>query len=341
VAGFSELERINLAAKTLAAGVKDADPTTQWYESTLANSFVLAGDKVWIQADTLRANPATNLAAAQALCIPTAPLDGIVLDRSAAGNAVRLTPVPGVNNTYVALETYGDISSGRVDNWVLPQFVPLANGLPSSGFGVRLYNGNPATTGVPVLTTAGATGTGINKTVAWIWDYATGILLLSNTFSVADPWVNGFQYIGVTAGSLVGNIGSITNVFGDLIGDAENIEDIGGDHIGDAQTINNVGGNVIIENGGSVTIAAPRHIRQPFNEAPNGVIVTFTTPVKFVRTGVDREEVFHNGVLQEDGVGNDYTVSESGGVGTGFDTVNFLYAVEPSDKVIISYTPAP
>ena len=127
-------------------------------------------------------------------------LSGIISDLSAAGSAIQLTAVPAVNNTYVALTTPGDFSSAVVDNWVLPQFVPQSNGLPSFGYSIRLYDGDPNTGGTEVLTTDGTTGTGQNKTVAWVWDYATGMLLLSDSSSLFSdtPYVNGFRYIGST-----------------------------------------------------------------------------------------------------------------------------------------------
>ena len=208
MAGFSELERIKIAAKALAAGVKDADPTTQWYESTTPNSFVIGGEKVWTSpdVDTLRDNPVTTAAGARTLVSGT--LNGIVADLSLPEDAVQLTAIPGINNTYVALNTPGDFSSGRLENWVLPQFVPQSNGLPSFGYAVRLYDGDPAGAGTEVLTTDGTTGTGANKTVSWIFDYATGILLTSDTSSLfsGDPYINGFVYIGSTANDSGGSV---------------------------------------------------------------------------------------------------------------------------------------
>jgi len=194
---FSQLDRITLAAKALAGGVIDADPVAQWYESTLPFSFTLPADKVWTQSDLVKANPAANAAAAQANA--AGPLLDVIDDLSANASAVRLTPVPGVNNTFVALSIYGDFSSPLLDNWLAPVFVPRTNGLPSTGYAVRLYNGNPAAGGTEVLTTDGTTGTGVNKSVAWMFNYAGGLLLTSSDFNVADPYITGFRYIGTSA----------------------------------------------------------------------------------------------------------------------------------------------
>jgi len=201
---FSQLDRITLAAKALAGGVLDADPTAQWYESTLPFSFAMPADKVWTQSDLIKANPAANVATAQANA--AGPLLGIIDDLSANASSIRLTPVPGVNNTFVALSTYGDFSSALLDNWLAPVFAPQASGLPSVGYAVRLYDGNPATGGIEVLTTDGTTGTGVDKSVAWMFNYAGGILLLSSDFSIADPHIVGFRYVGSKASApLVGS----------------------------------------------------------------------------------------------------------------------------------------
>lgn len=202
MAGFSELERIIIAAKALAAGVKDADPRSAHYESVNANSFIVTADKVWVQSEFLRQYPAANVTVARTLASGT--LSGIVEDLSQPANAVQLTAIPGINNTYVALQTPGDFSSGVLDNWILPQLVPQTNGLPSFGYAIRLYDGDPNSGGTEVLTTDGTTGTGVNKTVAWIFDYATGILLLSDTSNLFsdDPYVNGFVYTGLTVSDL-------------------------------------------------------------------------------------------------------------------------------------------
>jgi len=204
---FSNQERINATAKALLGNVLDADPTTQWYEGVNPFGFVLASDKVWTQANVVKANPCANLAAAQAAC--AGPLSGIVQDYSLAAAAIRLTKLPSLNNTYVALATYGDWSSAHLDNWVKPQFAPQLSGAPSFGFATKLYNGNPALGGVEVFTTDGTTGTGVNKSVGWIWNYDNGLLLLANDFSIADPWILGFRYVGTTAGA-----GGITNLDG-------------------------------------------------------------------------------------------------------------------------------
>src|SRR5574343_175474 len=140
---FTNQERINAVAKALLGNVLDADPTTQWYEGVNPFGFSLDSRQVWTQADVVKASPAANLAAAQAAC--AGPLAGIVEDRSAS--AIRLTKLPSLDNTYVALATYGDWTSQRLINWLKPQFVPQVNGQPSFGYAMRLYNGDPGAGG--------------------------------------------------------------------------------------------------------------------------------------------------------------------------------------------------
>jgi hypothetical protein len=196
MAGFSELERIVLTAKALMGNVLDAQETSQWYEGKQPFQFSLGSEMVWLEADIVRQFPAANLATAQANV--AGGLAGIIFDASLAVNAVRLTAVPGINNTYVALSTYGDFTSTPIRNWLKPSFVQQASGQPSVGYAVRLFEGDPNAGGVEIFTTDGQTGTGINKTPAWYMNYDNGMLLLSatNGLGVTDPYILGFYYIG-------------------------------------------------------------------------------------------------------------------------------------------------
>jgi hypothetical protein len=200
--GFTNQERINLFTKALAAGVIDANAIAVWFETFFPFSFILDAAQVWTEMPLLRANPAGNLATAQANA--AGPLAGVVQDLSLPAAAIRLTLVAGTNNsTYAAYSTYGDPSSTLLRNWLLPQLVPQGSGAPSNGYAINLYDGDPAGAGVLISTTAGQTGTGVNKTSGWIFNYAQGLLFLSDDFkgSVSDPYIVGFRYIGSTAGS--------------------------------------------------------------------------------------------------------------------------------------------
>jgi len=195
--GFSNQERINLNSKALAANVLDANPIAQWYESRNPFAFLLNGTKILTQLSLIPAASSLAVARTNASNNPT-----IISDLSQTSSAVRLTPVAGTNNsTYIAYTTYNDPTSAILDNWLQPQLVPQSSGAASIGYSIVLYDGDPATTGTQITTTDGTTGTGQNKTVGWIWNYAQGILLLSDDFkgSVSDPYVMGFRYIGTNA----------------------------------------------------------------------------------------------------------------------------------------------
>lgn len=210
--GFSNQERINLNSKVLAANVKDANELSQWFESRFFSEFVSDARKVWTELDTVRQFPAANLATAQANAAGS--LNGIIEDVSAPVDAVRLSAVPGTNgSTYVAYSIFNDFSSPILDNWLQPQQVPQASGAPSIGYAIRLFEGDPNLGGVEILTTDGTTGTGINKTVGWVFDYGLGQLLLSADFraSITDPYILGFRYIGGTAADgYAGLVGDVT-----------------------------------------------------------------------------------------------------------------------------------
>lgn len=78
------------------------------------------------------------------------------------------------------------------------------------------------------------------------------------------------------------------------------------------------------------------------NETPlgaiDGVNTVYTTASKFLPGS---ENVLRNGTRQAEGVGFDYVRSESGGSGSGFDTITFtvpLISFEPGfESVVVDY----
>lgn|GEM_PF-2440755 len=50
-------------------------------------------------------------------------------------------------------------------------------------------------------------------------------------------------------------------------------------------------------------------------------------------------EVYLNGQQQVRGAGADYTVSESGGPGTGYDTISFTFTPRAGDRLLVFYLP--
>jgi hypothetical protein len=67
----------------------------------------------------------------------------------------------------------------------------------------------------------------------------------------------------------------------------------------------------------------------------------FTTPLPFKHGGIDTEVVSANGHRQVEGVVGvgDYRASESGGIGTGYDTITFNYVPKAYYVIRIDYTP--
>jgi hypothetical protein len=204
--GFSQLERINIAAKALQAGVIDANPSSVWYEVFFPFTFVVSSEQVWTEMPTLQGLPASNLviARANAAANPT-----LIQDRSDTASATQMTLVPGTNfSTYATYTTPGDTTSDQLRNWLMPQLVPQGSGAPSNGYAIQMYNGDPNGGGVLVTTTEGQTGTGASKSVGWTFNYANGLLLISADFytetgivpAAFSPWIVGFRYIGKTAG---------------------------------------------------------------------------------------------------------------------------------------------
>lgn len=78
-----------------------------------------------------------------------------------------------------------------------------------------------------------------------------------------------------------------------------------------------------------------------YNYDPTGVMdgqnAGFTLP-KFVD---GTQSVSLNGMRLNPGVGNDYITAESGGVGTGFDTLVLEFAPNAGESLLVDYDPQP
>ena len=177
---FTDRQKINMFTKALVAGVIDSESMAAWYESFFPFTFIMDSTQVWLQINLLKQHPAANISTARDNAI--GPLNGVIQDLSQT--PTRLTLMTGSNGTtWVAYSTHNDRSSPILQNWLLPQIVPQANGTPSNGYGVLLYNGDPDNGGVLVSTTTGATGSGETASQAWIFNYANGLLFISPDFT--------------------------------------------------------------------------------------------------------------------------------------------------------------
>lgn len=216
--GFSERELVNINSASLQANTFDSNASAVWYEKILSFQFVLPSGKIWTQIGSIPAADTLNQARINAAANPT-----IIEDLSQNADAVRLAEVPGTNKSTWAC--YGEVGGiptpGQpiTANWILPQLVANSAGNPSNGYRISLYNGDPAGAGVIVNPGDGQTGSGEEKSVAWVFNYASGTLLLSSDFytrtginsNTFDPYIVGFRYIGSTAGSGSGTIGGTIN----------------------------------------------------------------------------------------------------------------------------------
>jgi len=80
--------------------------------------------------------------------------------------------------------------------------------------------------------------------------------------------------------------------------------------------------------------------RISFITSPDGVSTSFPTVIKFWVLSPFDEQVTYNGVLLERGASADYDVAESGGAGTGYDTVEFKFTPRSGDKIEMFGLPA-
>jgi hypothetical protein len=65
----------------------------------------------------------------------------------------------------------------------------------------------------------------------------------------------------------------------------------------------------------------------------------FISPMLFVHGVSDTEVVEYNGQRLLAGVGNDYTVSESGGPGSGYDTITLEFTLATVSNMLIDFVP--
>jgi hypothetical protein len=70
----------------------------------------------------------------------------------------------------------------------------------------------------------------------------------------------------------------------------------------------------------------------------NGVNQTFTTPEDFLNNTTHTLSLFYNGQRLFPGAGNDFLLSESGGFGTGWDTVQTTFAPRAGDRLTADYS---
>lgn len=71
----------------------------------------------------------------------------------------------------------------------------------------------------------------------------------------------------------------------------------------------------------------------------DGVNTVFTTPTKFRHDGFSNEMVYLRGLRLFEGLDSDYIAVESGGPGTGFNTLIFSSAPFPGDAMLVDYYP--
>ena len=69
----------------------------------------------------------------------------------------------------------------------------------------------------------------------------------------------------------------------------------------------------------------------------NGVNTVFAAPDNFTHDGITNEAVYLRGKRVREGAGNDYVASESGGAGTGYDTITFSVAPKNGDNILMDY----
>jgi len=195
---FLSEELVNFSFKGWNALLGTANRNTSpnnlaWYEEFYPADVEVKPLQILVEFDQIPIAPDLVTAQANAAAAPSR-----IADYSLATTAIRLTPT--VNQTaFFALSTFGDWTT-RMQNWLLPQHYPLADGTPSFGYQVRLWNGDPNAGGVEIFPTTGK----IDAFTAWTFSYGAGaIVIASNAVAalitdVNQVYIQGFQYVGPT-----------------------------------------------------------------------------------------------------------------------------------------------
>jgi hypothetical protein len=208
--GFTSDAVSKLTFKVQAANVIDANTNFQWYESVLENSPKITEDRIFLQYNTVTANPPTSTANLVTLTSSGGALHNIVSNNyENAGTPVyhQLTQATNGNDTtYVSYDNPADRNSDRKNNWINPSSVPV-NGIPVPYYTIEIYY-LVGTTYIQLQATDAAT---VNGEVGWVWNYDQGLLLLSsgigsaiefmknaNSGTMPDLYVRGWRYIGDT-----------------------------------------------------------------------------------------------------------------------------------------------
>ena len=171
-----------------------APDNSTYYEEFNTNDLSIRSDSVLLELDLLP--PATNIADAHANAIANPTL----IQEFDNSNAIHLTPSLNQRG-FFATTIYGDMTT-RLKNFIMPQHVARVDsgfeGMPSIGYTIRLFQGDPSSGGIEITTTAGQSG----ADVGWFIMYGAGAIIVSSDFSgITDPtdlWITGYQYIGKT-----------------------------------------------------------------------------------------------------------------------------------------------
>lgn len=90
-----------------------------------------------------------------------------------------------------------------------------------------------------------------------------------------------------------------------------------------------------IDAGGGTADLVPFFQDVPVSGIQNGINTIFFVPDIFLYTTENKLTLYLNGVRQA--IGDNYLIGESGGLGTGYDTIVFLEAPRTKDIVLVDY----
>jgi len=191
---FTDNEKLVKSDKA-ASEVFDSAPVSPgakfWYNEDLAWYTNVHANTIWIDADQIPG--ASNQSEADAAVTANPTL--------IAKTTVRLTlDLTSNNRLYLPRTTFNDPTTDIVLDWIQPQRI-RKNGASSWGYSLRLYNGDPAGSGVELPTTY-RPGTG--GAPSWEFNYSVGAIKISTDesshykglYDTNGLYIVGYRYIG-------------------------------------------------------------------------------------------------------------------------------------------------
>lgn len=260
----------------------------------------------------------------------TAPTNGQLLIGNGTGYTLSTLSVTA--NELDIVNAAGSITIGIAATWVGQTSITTLGTITSGTWSASTIAANRGGTGQTTYAVGDLLYANTTSTLARLADVATGNALISGGVGVAPSWgkIGLTTHVSGTLGIANGGTGLATTPTNGqlLIGNGTGYT-LAALTAGTGITVSNAAGSISIAVNSATFIAAANYV---VRESPTGTINGVNTIFTLAATPVaGSEHVYVNGILQNSGSGNDYTISGA--------TITFLAGAIPQtgDVVRVSY----